>query len=308
MPESRFSPATVRLLEAAGLDVAAVHRVVTVALEEDLGSAGDITSAATVADPAQSMTAEYVSRGDGVIAGLPLLAATYELVAAGQVTVDCCVCDGERVAPAQRVATVTSPAHALLAAERTTLNLLGRLSGIAGLTRQWVDAVGGTGARIRDTRKTTPGLRDLEKYAVRCGGGVNHRRGLFDAYLVKDNHVAAAGGVTAALNGIDRVRPPGVDVQVEVDDMDQLVEALAHHPPSILLDNFSVEELAAAVRLIRSASPGTTIEASGGLQLANAREVALTGVDYLAVGQLTHSAPQLDIGLDVRQRSGVVRD
>jgi nicotinate-nucleotide pyrophosphorylase (carboxylating) len=245
-----------------------------------------------------------VSRRAGVVAGLPLLAATYDLVAPDRAVITCAVGDGARVEPGQPIARVQSPARALLTAERTSLNLLGHLSGIATLTRRWADAVDGTGARIRDTRKTTPGLRDLEKYAVRCGGGVNHRRGLFDAYLVKDNHVAAAGGVAAALTGVERARRPGVDVQVEVDDMDQLVEALAHRPPSILLDNFAVEEMARAVRLIRSTAPETVIEASGGLQLANARVVAETGVDYLAVGELTHSAPQLDIGLDVRVTVG----
>lgn len=305
MPERALSDATGRMLEAAGLDVAGVVRVLTAAFEEDLGQAGDITSAATVPDGEQCMTAAYVSRGEGVVAGLPLLAATYDLVAPGQATISFAVEDGARVAPGESLATVQSPARGLLVAERTSLNLLGRLSGIASLTRRWADAVDGTGARIRDTRKTTPGLRDLEKYAVRCGGGVNHRRGLFDAYLVKDNHIAAAGGVAAALSRVERARRPGVDVQVEVDDMDQLVEALRYQPPSILLDNFTVDELAAAVRLIRATAPATVVEASGGLQLDNARAVAATGVDFLAVGQLTHSAPQLDIGLDVRPASVV---
>ncbi|HET6818237.1 MAG TPA: carboxylating nicotinate-nucleotide diphosphorylase [Mycobacteriales bacterium] len=299
MPEASLSEATTRLLEVAGLDVTAVERVLRAALEEDLGEAGDITSAATVPDADRPMTADYVSRRSGVVAGLPLLAAVYDLVASGQAVITCSVEDGARVDAGRPIATVQSPARALLLAERTSLNLLGHLSGIATLTRRWVDAVDGTGARIRDTRKTTPGLRDLEKYAVRCGGGVNHRRGLFDAYLVKDNHIAAAGGVAAALAGVELMRRPGVDVQVEVDDMDQLIEALAHRPPSVLLDNFGVEELASAVRLIRSTAPDTTIEASGGLQLATARDVAATGVDFLAVGELTHSAPQLDIGLDV---------
>jgi nicotinate-nucleotide pyrophosphorylase (carboxylating) len=298
--DGRLSPMTRKALAAAGLDIAASDRVLRTALAEDLGEAGDITSAATVADDAQRMTADYVSRRTGVVAGMPLIAAILDLVAPGTAHVDCQVDDGATVEPGQPLATVQAPARALLVAERTSLNLLGRLSGIATLTRQWVDAVQGTGARIRDTRKTTPGLRDLEKYAVRCGGGVNHRRGLFDAYLVKDNHIAAAGGVGAALALVDRARDPRVAVQVEVDDLDQLLEALGHRPASVLLDNFSTDELADAVRSIREASPGTTVEASGGLQLHVARDVALTGVDYLAVGQLTHSAPQLDIGLDVR--------
>jgi nicotinate-nucleotide pyrophosphorylase (carboxylating) len=298
--DGRLSPMTRKALAAAGLDIAASDRVLRTALAEDLGEAGDITSAATVADDAQRMTADYVSRRTGVVAGMPLIAAILDLVAPGTAHVDCQVDDGATVEPGQPLATVQAPARALLVAERTSLNLLGRLSGIATLTRQWVDAVQGTGARIRDTRKTTPGLRDLEKYAVRCGGGVNHRRGLFDAYLVKDNHIAAAGGVGAALALVEQARDPRVEVQVEVDDLDQLTEALGHRPASVLLDNFTTVELADAVRVIRKASPGTTVEASGGLQLHAARDVALTGVDYLAVGQLTHSAPQLDIGLDVR--------
>ena len=299
MPDRALSPSTKKALTDAGLDVDAAERVLRTALAEDLGDDGDITSAATVADGAQTMTASYVSRSPGVVAGLPLIAATFDLLVTGDARVQRLVDDGTRVEPGQPLATVTAPAAALLTAERTSLNLLGRLSGIATITRQWADAVAGTGARVRDTRKTTPGLRDLEKYAVRCGGGVNHRRGLFDAYLIKDNHIAAAGGVGAALAGVARARRANVEVQVEVDDMDQLREALAHRPPSILLDNFTLDELTEAVRTIRDIAPQTTIEASGGLRLAQAHDVAVTGVDYLAVGQLTHSAPQLDIGLDV---------
>lgn len=308
MLDRSLSPATRKALADAGLDVDAAERVLRTALVEDLGEAGDITSAATVADDAQSLTAAYVSRSHGVVAGLPLIAATFDLLAPDAARVQCVVDDGATVEPGQRLAVVTAPARALLAAERTSLNLLGRLSGIASITRLWADAIAGTGARVRDTRKTTPGLRDLEKYAVRCGGGVNHRRGLFDAYLIKDNHVAAAGGVGAALAGVERarrdVRAEQVDVQIEVDDFDQLKEALTYQPPSILLDNFTVDALAEAVRIIRDTAPQTVIEASGGLRLAQARDVAQTGVDFLAVGQLTHSAPQLDIGLDVDVERG----
>ena len=298
MRDGLLSERTSRALIAAGVDVAAAERVLRAALVEDLGEAGDVTSASTV-DDARQLTAHYVSRSSGVLAGVPLIDAVFDLVAPGQARVTDVLDDGADVEPGGRIATVTAPARAMLTAERTSLNLVGRLSGVATVTRRWVDAVAGTGARIRDTRKTTPGLRDLEKYAVRCGGGVNHRRGLFDGYLVKDNHIAAAGGVGAALTRIARAGGPSLPVQVEVDDMDQLADALAHRPPSILLDNFTVEELAAAVTAIRSASPETTVEASGGLRLERAREVAETGVDYLAVGQLTHSAPQLDIGLDI---------
>jgi nicotinate-nucleotide pyrophosphorylase (carboxylating) len=294
-----LSASTRQSLGAAGVDAASTERLLRTALLEDLGEAGDITSAATVADGAQRMTAAYVSRGTGVVAGMPLIAALFDLVASGESDVELLVADGAEVEPGHRLATVQAPARALLAAERTSLNLLGRLSGIATVTRQWVDAVAGTGARIRDTRKTTPGLRDLEKYAVRCGGGVNHRRGLYDAYLIKDNHVAAAGGAAAALARVQRARDPGVEVQIEVDDMAQLAEALTLRPESVLLDNFPVDRLTAAVRLVRATAPETAVEASGGLRLADARQVAATGVDYLAVGQITHSAPQLDIGLDV---------
>ena len=183
--------------------------------------------------------------------------------------------------------------------ERLSLNLLGRLSGIATLTRAWVDAVAGTSAQIRDTRKTTPGLRDLEKYAVRCGGGVNHRRGLDGGVLIKDNHVSAAGGVGAALERVAAAYPGDeVPVQIEVDDATELFEALAHGAQAVLLDNFSDEELADAVAFVRRTRPEVVLEASGGLSLARASAVAATGVDYLAVGGLTHSAPVLDIGLD----------
>jgi nicotinate-nucleotide pyrophosphorylase (carboxylating) len=303
--DGRLSRQTEQALVEAGLDVASADRVLRTALVEDLGEAGDITSAATVDGDEQILVAAYVSRSSGVVAGLPLIGATFDLLAPGEVRISCPAHDGARVEPGQLLATVEAPARAILAAERTTLNLIGRLSGIATVTRRWADAVDGTGARIRDTRKTTPGLRDLEKYAVRCGGGINHRRGLYDAYLIKDNHIAAAGGVGAALTRVERDRDSlveavgAVEVQVEVDDLVQLAEALTHRPPSILLDNFTLDELVAAVRVIRAVAPETTVEASGGLQLEQARAVAMTGVDYLAVGQLTHSAPQLDIGLDV---------
>src|SRR3954467_1844145 len=240
VPDRALSPSTKKALADAGLDVDAAERVLRTALAEDLGDDGDITSAATVADDAQTMTASYVSRSPGVVAGLPLIAATFDLLVTGDRRGRPLVAAGGGVEPGQPLATVTAPAAALLTAERTSLNLLGRLSGIATITRQWADAVAGTGARVRDTRKTTPGLRDLEKYAVRCGGGVNHRRGLFDAYLVKDNHIAAAGGVGAALTRVEQARASvvesvgAVEVQVEVDDLVQLAEALTHRPPSIL--------------------------------------------------------------------------
>jgi nicotinate-nucleotide pyrophosphorylase (carboxylating) len=204
--------------------------------------------------------------------------------------------DGDRLAAGDAVLTVRAPVRALLTAERTALNLLTHLSGVATATAAWVDAVAGTGARIRDTRKTLPGLRLLEKYAVRCGGGVNHRLGLGDAVLIKDNHVAAAGSVGAALAAA-RALAPGLPCEVEVDSLDQLDEVLALGAELVLLDNFSPALTAEAVR--RRGGSATRLESSGGLELANARAYAETGVDYLAVGALTHSVTALDIGLDL---------
>ena len=199
--------------------------------------------------------------------------------------------------------TITGPLRAILTAERTALNLLGHMSGIATLTRQWVDAVAGTGARIRDTRKTLPGLRALEKYAVRCGGGVNHRMSLSDAALIKDNHVAGAGSVTAAFDAVGKMAPD-LPVEVECDTLAQVDEAVAAGADLILLDNFSVADMTEAVRRTGGLA---RLEASGGLSLEDAAAVAATGVDYLAVGALTHSAPVLDIGLDVRADAGPER-
>jgi nicotinate-nucleotide pyrophosphorylase (carboxylating) len=204
--------------------------------------------------------------------------------------------DGDRVGPGDVVLRATGPVRRLLTVERTTLNLLCHLSGVATLTRRWVDAVAGTGAAIRDTRKTSPGLRSLEKYAVRCGGGVNHRMGLWDAALVKDNHVAAAGGVAAAFAAV-RQRFPGLPVEVECDTVEQVAEVIEAGADLVLLDNMAPDELRRSVELARDR--GVRTEASGGLSLEGAREVAATGVDYLAVGALTHSAPVLDLGLDL---------
>ncbi len=203
--------------------------------------------------------------------------------------------DGDRVAAGQVLATVTGPLPVILTAERTALNLLCHLSGVATLTRRWADAVAGTGAGIRDTRKTLPGLRALEKYAVRCGGGLNHRMSLSDAALIKDNHVAAAGSVAAAYAAVRR-QAAGLPVEVECDTLGQVAQAVAAGAELILLDNFAVTQLRQAVAMVAGRA---RLEASGGLSLAVAREVAQTGVDYLAVGALTHSAPALDIGLDL---------
>jgi nicotinate-nucleotide pyrophosphorylase (carboxylating) len=283
-------------LEAASLRPADVARVVAGALAEDLDGGMDVTTAATV--PAHALgQAELVPRSAGVLAGLPVAELVFWLAAGDQIERVPRAADGDRVAARQPVLAVTGRIDAILTAERTALNVLCHLSGIATLTRQWVDAVAGTHARIRDTRKTLPGLRALQKYAVRCGGGVNHRMSLSDAALVKDNHVAAAGSVGAAFAAV-RAFAPGLPIEVECDTLAQVTEALSAGADLILLDNFTVDDMAVAVRL---ADGRAQLEASGGLTLASARAVAETGVDYLAVGALTHSAPALDIGLDLVQ-------
>ncbi len=280
-------------LSSVGLDPDLVAGLAAAALAEDLAGGTDVTTAATVPAAARGR-GDLVARTPGVAAGLPVAEAVFTLASA---ELDCAelVADGDRVAAGQPVLRVTGPVRPILTAERTALNLLCHLSGIATLTRQWADAVAGTAAAIRDTRKTTPGLRALEKYAVRCGGGVNHRMSLSDAALIKDNHVAAAGSVAAAFAAV-RSQAPGLPLEVECDTLDQVAEALAAGADLILLDNFTIADMAAAVRL---AGGRALLEASGGLTLASAREVAETGVDYLAVGALTHSAPALDIGLDL---------
>jgi nicotinate-nucleotide pyrophosphorylase (carboxylating) len=269
-----------------------IEPIVRAALAEDLGRAGDITSAACIAADAR-LEARFASRKPGVIAGLACArlavlaldpAARFELAAH----------DGDWVEPGP-IAHVSANARALLSAERVALNLLGRLSGVATLTRAYVHAVAGTGSAITDTRKTTPGLRALEKYAVRCGGGVNHRFGLDDAILIKDNHVAAAGGVDAAIRRAKAAAGHLVKIEAEVDSLDQLNEALAEGPDVVMLDNFSLADLREAVA---RAKGQVTLEASGGVTLETVRAIAETGVDVISVGALTHSAPVLDIGLD----------
>ncbi|CAL9461530.1 hypothetical protein SUDANB121_02662 [Nocardiopsis dassonvillei] len=266
------------------------------ALAEDLtGGAGiDVTTVATI--PAdQVRTAHVVARADGTVSGLPLAELVFWLVADGALEITRSAADGDTVKGGDVLMAVTARTRDLLTAERTALNLLTHLSGIATATRAWVDAVAGTGARVRDSRKTHAGLRALEKYAVRCGGGVNHRYCLSDAGLIKDNHVVAAGGVGAAVRAV-RERFPGVPLEVEVDRIDQIEEALAAGAEEILLDNFTVEQLAEAVALVAGRA---RLESSGGLTLDVAAAVAGTGVDYLAVGALTHSSPALDIALDL---------
>jgi nicotinate-nucleotide pyrophosphorylase (carboxylating) len=283
-------------LTAAGLDPAAVERVIRRALDEDLAYGPDVTTHATVPDDARA-TGDIVPRSAGVLAGVPVAAAVFDLVGGPAVEVVLHAADGTPAEPGRAVLSVHGPTRALLIAERTALNLVCHLSGIATLTGRWVDAVAGTGAAIRDTRKTTPGLRALEKYAVRCGGGVNHRMALGDAALVKDNHVAAAGGLTAAVVAVRRTAPD-IPLEVECDTLDQVKEALAAGVELVLLDNFDLADTASAVEMARGT--GVRLEASGGLDLSRAADVAATGVDFLAVGALTHSAPVLDLGFDLR--------
>lgn len=280
----------------AGLDPVDVLVVIERAIEEDLDGGVDVTTVATV-PLEQRATLDLVARKAGVAGGVPVSAAVFSAMSGDSVSVRMLKQDGDALAVGDAVISVTGPTHELLRAERPALNLLGRLSGIATLTSTWVREIAGTDARVRDTRKTTPGLRKLEKYAVRCGGGVNHRMCLSDAALVKDNHVVAAGGVAEAF-ALVRARFPEVPVEVEVDSLEQFDEVLKAGADLVLLDNFTTDELREAVR--RNAGRAR-LEASGGLSIDVAAEVASTGVDYLAVGALTHSAPVLDIGADLRE-------
>lgn len=271
-----------------------LRRVVATALEEDLRYGPDATTAATV--PADAVAVgSFAARKPGVLAGLPAVRAVLDTVV-GEHEMLSERADGDRLAAGDVALAVRAPVRGLLTAERTALNLLCHLSGVATATRAWVDAVAGTGAVIRDTRKTLPGLRLLEKYAVRCGGGMNHRLGLGDAVLIKDNHVAAAGSVGAALAAA-RAHAPGLPCEVEVDSLDQLDEVLDLGAELVLLDNFTVDETAEAVR--RRGSSPTLLESSGGLTLPDARAYAETGVDFISVGALTHSVTALDLGLDL---------
>ena len=270
-----------------------IQSVVRNALAEDLGRAGDVTAQACIPADAR-LACTFGARQGGVIAGLAcarLALAELDPTA----TFEPRVSDGDRVAAGTVLAEVRGSARAILSAERTALNLLGRLSGVATLTAQYVDAVAGARARITDTRKTTPGLRQLEKYAVRCGGGVNHRFGLDDAILIKDNHVAACGSVGEAVRRAKAYAGHLMKVEVEIDSLAQLDEALAEGPDVIMLDNFSLADMRQAVR---KAAGAVILEASGGVNLDTVRAIAETGVDVISVGALTHSAKVLDIGLD----------
>lgn len=263
------------------------------AIAEDLQGGEDVTSTSTISKESIS-TADFVARKSGVLAGIDMVKATLEEV--GLSDIDVVMQDGESIGPGDVLLTVTGNTRAILLAERTALNFLGHLSGIASETAKWVAAVSGTKCLVRDTRKTTPGYRQLEKYAVRMGGGTNHRMSLSDAALIKDNHIAAAGGVSQAFSAV-RSAYPSAPIEIEVDTLDQLREVLPLKPDLILLDNMSPALCAEAVAIVAGA---TKLEASGGIALENARAYAESGVDYIAIGALTHSAAVLDIGLDLR--------
>ena len=279
-------------------ELAEARATISRALDEDLRYGPDVTTSATVPDGAIT-TASLITREPGVIAGLDVaLLVLDEVLGAGGYRVLDRVEDGARLQPGASALTVEAQMLGLLTAERTLLNLVCHLSGIATATAAWVDAVHGTKAKIRDTRKTLPGLRALQKYAVRVGGGVNHRLGLGDAALIKDNHVAAAGSVVAALRAV-RAAAPDLPCEVEVDSLEQLDEVLNEGAELVLLDNFPVWQTQIAVQRRDARAPATKLESSGGLSLDTAADYAGTGVDYLAVGALTHSVRVLDVGLDI---------
>lgn len=288
-----FSKSLNDLLLASKLDSKNLESLIRVAIAEDLNGASDVTSVATIPEN-QSAVAEFRSRKSGIIAGIPVVCAVLEIC--GVTDYEVRSKDGEEVAEGALLLIARGNTRALLLAERTALNFIGRLSGIATLTKKWVDEVSDTNVAIRDTRKTTPGLREVEKYAVRKGGGENHRFSLSDAALVKDNHVLAAGDVTQAFKLV-KAKYPDLPLEIEVDSLQQLREVIEAGADLVLLDNMSIEECKAAVEIV---SGRAKLEASGGLILSNAHAYAKTGVDYLAVGALTHSAPVLDIGLDLR--------
>ena len=281
-------------LKNLGLSPNHIFQQVKDAISEDLAGGQDLTSVATITQ-SQVSTADFITRTSGVVSGLHVVAAVLEYCGVNhyEVLVD----EGAKVSAGKVLITAQGNTQKLLLAERTALNYLSHLSGISTLTNKWVSEISGTKCQVRDTRKTTPGLRMLEKFAVRMGGGTNHRLSLSQAALIKDNHVLAAGSITAAFNAIKKMYPDK-SIEIEVDSIDQLNEAVKLKPDLILLDNMSVEQCNQAVLI----SAGLVkLEASGGIAISNAKSYAATGVDYLAIGSLTHSAPALDIGLDFRK-------
>lgn len=285
-------------LIAAGIEPVLVHSLVRATLAEDLSWGPDHTSEATLPDA--DATADIVARAPGTLAGVAVAAAVFAELASQRgeaVSIELLLADGSALRVGDTVLRVTGRVRTLLTAERSALNLVSQLSGVATATRAWVDALAGTGAQVRDSRKTVPGLRVLQKYAVRSGGGVNHRMGLGDAALIKDNHVVAAGSVAAAFHAVRQLRPD-IAVEVECDTLAQVREALEAGAQLVLLDNMTPQQLREAVALCRPF--GVKTEASGGLSLADAATTAATGVDFIAVGAITHSAPVLDLGFDLR--------
>jgi len=280
-----------KLISDQGLNPDLINSKVSEALSEDFVT-DDLTSQATITE-AQMSNASFVTRKSGVIAGCLVAAAVLEQCGINEY--ELLVKDGQEVSANTELIRLTAETRSILKAERTALNFLSHLSGIATLTNLWVKEVSSSNTAIRDTRKTTPGLRELEKYAVRMGGGLNHRMSLSDQALIKDNHIAAAGSVSDAINRVKKASP-GALIEVEVDTLEQLKEALQCSVEIVLLDNMSIEQTKAAVEIAKGSN--TKLESSGGLKLENAAAYAATGVDYLAVGALTHSAPVLDIGLD----------
>ena len=282
-------------LRSNGLEPELVQALVDLAISEDLMGGTDVTSLATIPE-IQISELDLVTRSPGVIAGINIAALVFLSVASKKIDIELCVEDGKKVEANTCLLTAKGSTIELLTAERTALNFLGHLSGIATTTNKWVNEISGTNAKVRDTRKTTPGLRLLEKYAVKAGGGTNHRMSLNDQALIKDNHIVASGSIKSAVEKV-KDKFPELDFEIEVDNLDQLNEALAVDAQLILLDNFSIEDLKKAVVTVNKKAK---LEASGGITLENARKIAETGVDFLAVGALTHSAPVLDIGGDLR--------
>jgi nicotinate-nucleotide pyrophosphorylase (carboxylating) len=282
-------------LRSNGLEPELVQALVDLAISEDLMGGTDVTSLATIPE-IQVSELDLVTRSPGVIAGINIAALVFLSVASKKIDIELCVEDGKKVEANTCLLTAKGSTIELLTAERTALNFLGHLSGIATTTNKWVNEISGTNAKVRDTRKTTPGLRLLEKYAVKAGGGTNHRMSLNDQALIKDNHIVASGSIKSAVEKV-KDKFPELDFEIEVDNLEQLNEALAVDAKLILLDNFSIEDLKKAVVVVNKKAK---LEASGGITLENARKIAETGVDFLAVGALTHSAPVLDIGGDLR--------
>ena len=274
----------------------AARPLIELALLEDFGDRGDLSSTLVFEGSARSK-ARWIAKADGVLAGLPVVPLVFEALHMPVVKVEFLKHDGDRVAKGDLIATFEGPTIALLGAERTMLNFVQQLSGVATVTARYVAETRGTNCRILDTRKTLPGWRELQKYAVRCGGGKNHRMGLFDMIMLKDNHIAACGGVSQAIERVLATRPEGIPVEVEVESLEQLEEALKHPVERIMLDNMPLETMAEAVKTVRARGHRAELEASGNMTLERIAPVAATGVDFISVGALTHSVKALDVSM-----------